>query len=216
MVLRKRSFVRPDDLRRGTPRAVRSEVTRAALIDAAGRTVGQLGYADATVARITELAGVGQGTFYNYFSSRQELLDQILPRLSDEMLLFVKARVGGIQDPMEREEQQFRAFFDFLVERPEFFRVLHEAEQFAPNAYREHHAKVEAGYVRWFKRLKAQGHLRRIHEPELKVVAHVLMAARDYIAMQFELSDGKRARPVPEEVVTGYMKLVRFGLSSGK
>jgi len=56
-------------------RAERSEQTLNALLDAAGEVVGELGYQDASVARITSQAGVAQGTFYNYFNSRQDLFD---------------------------------------------------------------------------------------------------------------------------------------------
>jgi len=189
-------------------------VTRAALLDAAARVVGRHGYAEASIARITEYAGVAQGTFYNYFGSRQELLDQILPNLSDEMLEFIRKRVAEISDPVEREREQFQAFFAYLVERPEFFRVLHEAEQFAPQAYRQHHSKVEEGYLRWFKRLQGTGVLSRFTDAELKVVAEILMGARDYIAMLYSLSNGEKAKPVPEHVVTSYMKLISGGLFS--
>ena len=48
--------------------------------------VGRLGYAEASVARITELADVAQGTFYNHFESRQELLDQLLPAIGRQMV----------------------------------------------------------------------------------------------------------------------------------
>lgn len=207
-----RSFVRPNDLRRGTSRAIRSEVTRAALLNAGARVVGELGYAEASIARITQLAGIAQGTFYNYFDSRQELLEQILPNLGDEMLEYIRAKVAAVKTPVEREELQFRAFFEFLIARPEFFRVLHEAEQFVPEVFRQHHAKVEGGYARWLARLQSSGSLKGFAQNELNVVALILMAARDYIATLYSLSDGKKAKAVPEHVVSGYMKLLTKGL----
>src|SRR3990172_2023132 len=69
MFIKARAAVLPRDLKRGTPRAVRSEVTRNALLDAAAAVVGESGYASAAVSRITARAGVAQGTFYNYFSN---------------------------------------------------------------------------------------------------------------------------------------------------
>jgi AcrR family transcriptional regulator len=209
---KERAFIRPDDLRRGTPRPVRSEVTRTALLHAAAGVVGELGYAEASVARITKVAGVAQGTFYNYFQSRQEILDQILPSLSDEMLEYIRVRVSGLRDAVAREEKQFRAFFEFLAERPEFFRVLHEAEQFAPEAFRTHHSKIETGYTRWLTRVAASGTVKGYSEEELMVVARILMAARDYISSLYSLSDGKTAHPLPAVVVTAYMKLLTEGL----
>ena len=214
MANKERAFIRPDDLRRGTPRPVRSEVTRTALLHAAVRVVGELGYAEASVARITKVAGIAQGTFYNYFQSRQEILDQILPSLSNKMLDYIRVRVSGIRDCVAREEKQFRAFFEFLAERPEFFRVLHEAEQFAPGAYRTHHSTIETSYTRWLNSVAATGALKGYSEEEIIVVARILMAARDYISSLYSLSDGKSARPLPEVVVSAYMKLLTKGLFS--
>src|SRR6202008_1120179 len=42
--------------------------------------------------RLTRRAGVAQGTFYNYFNSRQDLFDQLLPSMSNEMLAFIYGR----------------------------------------------------------------------------------------------------------------------------
>ena len=56
-------------------RVERNAWTKRKIFDAATRIVGKYGYAEASVARITEEAGVAQGTFYNHFENRQELLD---------------------------------------------------------------------------------------------------------------------------------------------
>ena len=56
--------------------------------------VGKYGYAEASVARITEEAGVAQGTFYNHFENRQELLDQLLPKIGTDMVYFIRERTG--------------------------------------------------------------------------------------------------------------------------
>ena len=60
-------------------RVEKSEETRKALFDAAAKIVGKHGYEGASIARITSRAKVAQGTFYNYFTTRQDLLDQLLP-----------------------------------------------------------------------------------------------------------------------------------------
>ena len=74
-------------------RAERSEATRRALFHAAAEVVGEVGYGDALVSRITARANVAQGTFYNYFASRQDLFDQLLPSLGSSMLEFIQDRV---------------------------------------------------------------------------------------------------------------------------
>jgi AcrR family transcriptional regulator len=72
--------------------AERNDEAKRRLFDAAAKVVGRLGYGEASVARITELAEVAQGTFYNHFENRQELLDQLLPTVGLQMIGFIHER----------------------------------------------------------------------------------------------------------------------------
>ena len=56
--------------------------TRQRLLDAAEQVFGELGFHDASIVKITEAAGVGQGTFYLYFASKQEVFDELVRELS--------------------------------------------------------------------------------------------------------------------------------------
>lgn len=47
-------------------------------------------------------AGVARGTFYNYFSTTQELLDAVTSELSDAILASIDKVVLRIDDPLER------------------------------------------------------------------------------------------------------------------
>ena len=75
-------------------RVERNAWTKRKIFDAATKMVGKHGYAEASVARITEEAGVAQGTFYNHFENRQELLDQLLPKIGIDMVRFIRDRTG--------------------------------------------------------------------------------------------------------------------------
>src|SRR5437773_12549216 len=75
----------------------RNAWTKQKIFDAATKVVGKVGYAEASVARITEEAGVAQGTFYNHFENRQELLDQLLPKVGTDMVYFIRERTGTAQ-----------------------------------------------------------------------------------------------------------------------
>src|SRR6187401_2739448 len=108
-------------------RVERNAWTKRKIFDAATKIVGKYGYAEASVARITEEAGVAQGTFYNHFENRQELLDQLLPKIGIDMVRFIRALTGTAQTA-QQEVERFSAFFDFIREVPEFLRILNEAE----------------------------------------------------------------------------------------
>src|ERR1700730_18291290 len=125
----------------------RNAWTKQKIFDAATKVVGKYGYAEASVARITEQAGVAQGTFYNHFENRQELLDQLLPKIGLDMVRFIRARTGTA-GAARQEIERFSAFFDFIRQVPEFLRILNEAELFAPHGYQKHFDNISTAYVR--------------------------------------------------------------------
>jgi AcrR family transcriptional regulator len=195
-------------------RADRAIETRRKLIDAAAKVVGAEGYANASVAKITARAEIAQGTFYNYFASQQDLFDHLLPELGTELLDFIRQRIAGESGSFAREEIGFRAFFDFLAERPEFYRILNEAETFAPKAYHDHMRNMAEGYMRALSRSHAKGELPGFERRELEVVIYTMLAARNYLSYRFLYRDG-RARRLPAWIDRAYMKLMTGGMMYG-
>src|SRR6201985_294177 len=137
-------------------RIERNAWTKRKIFDAATKIVGKYGYAEASVARITERAGVAQGTFYNHFENRQELLDQLLPKIGQDMVRFIRERTGTAH-AARQEIERFGAFFDFIREVPEFLRILNEAELFAPSGYQKHLDNISTAYVRILRRARKAG-----------------------------------------------------------
>ena len=192
-------------------RAERNDEVKRRLFDAAAKIVGRLGYAEASVARITELAEVAQGTFYNHFENRQELLDQLLPTIGLQMVDFIAERAGALPPGADRETERFRAFFEFLQVVPEFLRILNEAEVFAPKGYQRHLDNIAAPYVRTLMRERNAGEVDDYSEEELEVIVHILMGARGYLCRRYAYTEGS-AHPVPDYVISAYEKLLGSGL----
>lgn len=174
---------------------------------AAAAIVGELGYAEASIARITERAGVAQGTFYNHFASRQALLDELLPTLGREMVHFIQERTEAVRPEAAREVARFKAFFEFLRENPGFVRILDEAEFAAPEAFRRHMENVAAPFQRILIRARERGELRHFSDAELGAIVQMLMGARSYLGQRTE-----RSEPPDEAMVSAYSKLLNGGL----
>lgn len=204
---------RPTKQRRLT-RIEKADENRKALFRAAAKVVGRFGYAGASVSRITELAGLAQGTFYVYFESRQSLLDQLLPAVGHEMLDHLSKAVHGVRDIFELEEQGFRAFFEYLARNQAFFRVLSEAEAMAPIAWHAHFRALTKGYIAAMKRAADLQQITGYTEPELEIVVFLLMGAREYIYFKLR-SDHRPMNPVPDDIVEVYMRFIRHGLQAG-
>jgi AcrR family transcriptional regulator len=191
-------------------RAQKTEEARSTLFQAAAEVVGEHGYANASVSRITQRARMAQGTFYNYFKSRQDMLDQLLPSLGDQMLDYIRQRSVAGETFLQREEWAFRAFFEFLKDAPYFLRILNEAEVFAPKAYRRHLQNVSTSYVRFLRGARDKGEVANLTDNELEAIAYVLMAARGYLGVRY--AKLKEKGQVPEYVMRAYAHLIENGL----
>ncbi len=195
-------------------RADKQEATRLGLLAAAAKTVGTDGYPGASVTKVTALANVANGTFYNYFESQQDMFNQLLPSLGEELLEFIRATVAGGVDSLEREELGFRAFFAYLSKNPAFYRILNEAETFAPKAFRDHMSNMANGYLRALRKAQEKGELQGFEPQELEVLVYILLSARNYLSYRFCYRHGKAGR-LPDWIVRAYMKFITGGFVFG-
>ncbi|SEP11425.1 DNA-binding transcriptional regulator, AcrR family [Salinihabitans flavidus] len=193
-------------------RAQRAEATRAKILEASIEAVGEYGYAGASIARIADRAGIAQGTFYNYFESRQNLLEQLLPMISLELLEHVREKVmAAPDDPIARERARITGFFEFLRQTPHLFTMLHEGEFHTRIGFQKHVEMQTASYERAMRFEMRRGHLRVTDPAKLSVFVRMLMASRDYISGHFCMRDGKVVEP-PDHVIDAYMDFVVGGL----
>jgi AcrR family transcriptional regulator len=202
------SFKRPRKKTKLT-RDEKAQLTYRNLMDAAADIVGEMGYAATSIAKVTEAAGVAHGTFYNYFKDRQGLFDVLLPYVGQKMTDQITTDLTHVGTGIEREIARFRAYCAYLKANPGFYRVLYEAEVFAPVAHEAHIKRLSDGYHRALKRAMEAGDLRRMSDAELAAVVSILLGARAYIAMQY-----KDSGDIPETAVQGYANLMRYGLFS--
>lgn len=188
-------------------RAEKAEATRSRLFQAAVEIVGEYGYAGTSIARITDRAGVAQGTFYNYFESRQDLLDQLLPAISRQLHIHIRERVLAAEGAVERERARMSAFFEFLEQAPHLFKILSEGPVQAPEGFRRHLQQQTESYRRAMRYELDRGNLRITDPDELEVVTQMLLSSREYLSARFCFVEGRFTRP-PDFVLDSYMKLV--------
>jgi len=75
---------------------------RPRLVRAATEIFAERGYASTRVADIAERAGVGKGTVYEYFSSKEELLFAVFESINEEISARVKQALSEDGSPRER------------------------------------------------------------------------------------------------------------------
>lgn len=107
----------------------RIESRRRQILDAASRVIAERGFHGATIRRIAAAAGVAEGTIYNYFADKTELLFGLLDRLNEsaERPAALDALGGsgaGVGDLRRLFEEQVRHRLEHVGERSELLRAL--------------------------------------------------------------------------------------------
>ena len=129
------------------PRTPRGEETRRRLLQAAEQVFSESGYHEASVSRITDRAGVGQGTFYLYFDSKLDLFNELVADLNHRVRQAMSEGAAGATSRLEAEREGFAAFFRFTAEHPALYRIVREAELVSPDALRLHYTRIVEGYI---------------------------------------------------------------------
>jgi AcrR family transcriptional regulator len=197
--------------RRRLSRAERAADVRRLIFDAAAQVIGEHGYANASVTKITELAGIAQGTFYLYFESRQSLFDELVTKVGRDIMTNMGKAVHGAKNFYEVEEKGYRGFFEYLRSHPALFRVLNDAEVAAPEAYRQYLDSMVERYITSLQRSVAEREITKYTNAELEALAHMLVAARTALYRRYVKSVKGTRRPM-DLAVGAYMKLVRIGV----
>jgi AcrR family transcriptional regulator len=187
----------------GRTLSARGVETRTRLIDSAEEVFAELGYHDASIVKITEAAGVGQGTFYLYFASKKDVFDELVRDLNRRVRHAMKEASSLGTTRVEAELLGFGAYFRFTGEHPALYRIIRQAEFVSPEMLRYHYEKLSEGYVEGLREAIARGELGDI-DPE--VSAWALMAAGELLGMRYILwGDGE----VPEHVEQELARIIR-------
>jgi len=158
--------------------------TRRRLLEAAERVFAELGYHDASIVKITEAAGVGQGTFYLYFSSKKEIFDELVLDLNHRVRQAMTEGASGGTTRAERELLGFKAFFRFTAEHPALYRIIRQAEFVSPEMLHRHYERLTDGYVAGLRQAMDEG---EIAEGDPEVLAWALMGIGELVGMRWIL-----------------------------
>ncbi len=172
-------------------RTVDPDAKVAALLTAAAELFAERTYAGTAVPAVAERAGVGLGTVYRYFPSKQTLANAVF---QDAKAAMTAAVVPAV-DAGVTVAGEFRRWWDGLVgfarENPAAFRFLEtqDHEEYLDEASRAVAAELDAAAAAFVRRCQRQGAMRP-GPPEL-IVSMVFGA---FVGLQ-KLTDA-RSRPL--------------------
>lgn len=185
-------------------RTERGNRTRAKLLSAAEEVFAELGYHDASIVKLTEAAGVAQGTFYLYFGGKQQIFEELVADLNQRVRQAMSEASGKGESRAAAESLGFAAFFRFTAEHPALYRIIRQAEFVSPDALHLHYGRIVDGYADGLRAAMAAG---EIEQGDADTIAWAMMGVGEIIGMRWVLWDENRE--VPPEVFDAVMALVR-------
>jgi AcrR family transcriptional regulator len=195
--------------RRRGPVPGKGDRSRRRILDAAEKVFAELGFHAASIVKITEAAGVAQGTFYIYFGSKQAIFEEVLLDLNHRVRQAMAEGSRGASTRAEAERGGFEGFFRFTAEHPALYRVIRQAEFVAPALLERHYATIADGYVAGLRKAMADG---EIAPAATEVVAWALMAVGELIGMRWVL--WPHAAEIPPAVFEETMNFVARALGT--
>ncbi|MFL0810635.1 MAG: TetR/AcrR family transcriptional regulator [Agarilytica sp.] len=182
------------------PKTKRGEATRKKILQAAADEIGGKGFSEASISSITTAAGVGQGTFYIYFKSKEEVLRALVQEYSTSIRHHLSEASKGASSRLERERLGLKAFIDYVRENRSFYLIIHETMFIDPELYQEYYQQFANSYER---RLDDAQKNNEIEPLNTEVCAWSLMGIGEFLGYRYGILDTKTpSEKVVEDVFT--------------
>lgn len=189
------------------PVTARGEATRRKLLASAEIEIGEKGFHAASVSSITTRADVGQGTFYLYFHSKEEIFVTLVREIGRNLRKEMALAVTGAKDRMHAERLGLVAFFKFAQAHPGLYRIVQEAQFVDEPAYRDYYERLAQGYAEDLREAAAAG---ETSPGDAEARAWSIMGIGHFIGMRWCLWQHE----VPSEAtVDAVMDLISHGIA---
>lgn len=189
------------------PLTDRGRETKQRILQAAEEVFGEVGFYEASIARIVQMAGIAQGTFYLYFSSKKEALTAVVDYLASELREAIHQATRDVSSREAVEREGFRAFWKFVAKHPLSYRIVRQTEFVDPEVFRRYYQNLAKGYRRG---LASAMDIGEFAPADTEALSYALMGIGDFIGMRYVLFP--EGGEVPESVFRDIMRFVFHGL----
>jgi AcrR family transcriptional regulator len=168
------------------PKTERGRRTLRRLLDAAGEEFGARGYHETAISYITQRAGVGLGTFYVYFKSKEEVFRALVADMGARTRHALSESTKDAPNRLEAERLGIHAYLDFVRSHKALYRVVMEAQFVAPEAYRDYYRVFSEAYRQQLAQAAGRGEISK-GQDDVRVWA--LMGASTFLGLRYGVWD---------------------------
>jgi AcrR family transcriptional regulator len=137
---------------------------REEILNAAALLFAKRGYAETDTQLLADKLGVGKGTLYRYFPSKEALFLAAVDRVMCDLCRTIDESISTIADPLDQIAEAIRAYLAYCANHPECVELLmQERAQFKDRKKPTYFEHREANVERWhvlYRGLIAEGRIR--------------------------------------------------------
>ncbi|MDP6456522.1 MAG: TetR/AcrR family transcriptional regulator [Candidatus Marinimicrobia bacterium] len=190
---------------------------RTQIIKAAIEVFARKGLERGKIADVAKEAGIGKGTVYEYFRSKEEIFSAIEDSVMGEMMLQIDELLGLSISPAEKLTKLMNEGFDTVLEMGDAVLIL--TELWAHGARGHWHDEGQATLARMYEDFRGKikmilqageerGEFRKMNKDG---VATLLLAFMDGLAWQYMvLKDHAMFQKAKKEAVESFMRGIQY------
>lgn len=196
-------------IKTATKNPERVRARRETLINAAIEVFCKKGFHQATVRDIGEVAGMTQGTIYNYVSSKDDILYLALDRIVEEYHDQVALAMKSSADPIQRVRSAVRAVSEVMYRRKLEIKLIYQDSHLLDKQSRRILLARVEGFIQLFEKILEDANRAlgiRIQQPH--VMANILtflpvmLSLRDW-SLKNEGTAQERIEAIADFVIRG-------------
>ncbi|HID31475.1 MAG TPA: TetR/AcrR family transcriptional regulator [Desulfobacterales bacterium] len=173
------------------PKIVNKQAKKQDILEAAMRVFAKKGVANAKMADVADAAGIGKGTIYEYFKSKEDIFAEAFHHFMEQMDAVMAKRLFKLHDPIEKLMALIAGWVEvtqdtstgFLEIMMDFWAegVRHKQEPAAFDL-----RKLYDEYRRWVVKILEEGISKgKLRPVNTTIVASILIGALDGLMLQW-------------------------------
>ena len=160
----------------------KGEKTRQHLLSVAEEVFGEKGYFNASIVDITQKAKVAQGTFYNYFPSKQTIFDELVRNMSHSFRREIREAIKSASSFEESQRIGFRTFFSYVKSHRNLYSIVQQAVLVDEELYRWYYDRLASGYIKGLEEAIGK---EEIQKYDTETIAYCLMGITQFLGMRW-------------------------------
>ncbi|MCP1727271.1 AcrR family transcriptional regulator [Natronospira proteinivora] len=147
-----------------------SEERKREILAAAQSEFARVGYRCTDVQNIADAVGVGKGTIYRHFPSKEGLFQAAVTQALDELKSAVESSVADLSDPLEILRTALCHYLTYFAANPDLVELfIHERAECGQAVKPLYFVRTDREQADWsalLQQLQAQGRVRQDHDCE--------------------------------------------------